>query len=195
MCESKNCTEMVCAENNISKLVDNSPCQVNEDCLSQACAYNSYNASEASLVCCESRDSVWDYTYTNTSAGWPSSEFRYFCALSIPMGDICGRNEMCEKNLKCRYDEALDYDKCWATDLPNNARCGTHDDLCSSRTCRDGICVAVDQPIGSDCGIYDELCESNACVNSTCAVSKVQCDDFTVSVWLDFVMNLLKERP
>ena len=164
MCLSNACVEGKCAD---EKKADSTPCTADNDCVSSACGYNSYNASLASQVCCSSGENV--RRFTSTSQGWPTSESRYFCTRSVDAGGICFADSICKSN-ECRDG------RCWGLDLPDGAEC-FDDKICSSRACRDGVCVALDQPLGSSCNVYYvEMCESNACVDGLCVGQEDKCD-------------------
>ena len=103
-------------------------------------------------MCCETGQSDSDYTYTYD--GWLSSEYRNFCTKTILVGDLCDSYYMCESVAHAVMTSLLERYRCWGTDLPLGAACMS-DDMCSSKVCRDGICVVVDQPLGSNCSKYD----------------------------------------
>ena len=75
----------------------------------------------------------------------------------------CVTHTICVKVAHAVMTSLLERYRCWGTDLPLGAACMS-DDMCSSKVCRDGICVVVDQPLGSNCSKYNELCASNSCV-------------------------------
>ena len=62
--------------------------------------------------------------------------------MNILVGGLCADSysgNMCESGT-CSYDQSLGHYRCWGTDLSLGAAC-LNDDMCSSRVCRDGICV------------------------------------------------------
>jgi len=93
ICSSGACVGGICAE---LKTADGDECDIDNDCVSDRCGYDSFSA-DATRVCCEGNH----YSiYTFTSDGWLTTGSKTFCR-DQPIGTLCGvTDEICE-SLAC----------------------------------------------------------------------------------------------
>lgn len=124
ICASNMCVAGQCAS---QKLVGNSTCMTNNDCLDGACGYQDYSTN-AVAVCCLSGATL--NVYSGGADGWPSSALSYdadFCT-EQPQGAACGRTDgICESN-------ACVAGTCQAAKLVANSPCTIKND-CERDAC------------------------------------------------------------
>ncbi len=120
LCSSNACVNGRCSP---SKLVDLSPCTIDNSCISNACALEFYGI-ESELKCCPS--GAKQKIYTKLSDGWPTSADRYFCSYQ-PVGTLCHDNKMCDSEI-CIQGH------CKVSKIENNQLCSENTD-CVSDSC------------------------------------------------------------
>jgi len=195
LCESGACVGGICTT---SKRANDEECTIDNDCLSDKCSYSSFSPSSR-LKCCSSGNSIT--LNTNKLFGWPSSEYRHFCA-GQKDGTLCG-----DKDLLCSSNACVN-GRCSPSKLVDLSSCAI-DNSCVSNACAlefygieselkccpsgakqkiytkvsDGWPTSADryfcsyQPVGTLCH-DNKMCDSEICVQCRCEFSKIANDEF-----------------